>query len=220
MPRIVPPRKNPVVDMTAMCDVSFLLLTFFILTAKFKPQQAVAVDVPIAHSQKTFTDAITILVDKDGKAYISLKESQTRYAMIDELVTRFGDKYPNLKTLTDEQKKIFSLTDTWGTSIENTNTVLALPPNEFKAYQEKRMQGIPFDSLHSQIGDWVQAARYATDGNIKIAIKSDKNTSVSHVQQIVKSLTQRDIHRFLLITTLSGGGEGETPAEGGEPKTP
>ncbi len=220
MPRIVPPRKNPVVDMTAMCDVSFLLLTFFILTAKFKPQQAVAVDVPIAHSQKTFTDAITILVDKDGKAYISLKESQTRYAMIDELVTRFGDKYPNLKTLTDEQKKIFSLTDTWGTSIENTNTVLALPPNEFKAYQEKQMQGIPFDSLHSQIGDWVQAARYATDGNIKIAIKSDKNTSVSHVQQIVKSLTQRDIHRFLLITTLSGGGEGETPAEGGEPKTP
>lgn len=220
MPRIVPPRKNPVVDMTAMCDVSFLLLTFFILTAKFKPQQAVAVDVPIAHSQKTFTDAITILVDKDGKAYISLKESQTRYAMIDELVNRFGDKYPNLKTLTDEQKKIFSLTDTWGTSIENTNTVLALPPNEFKAYQEKQMQGIPFDSLHSQIGDWVQAARYATDGNIKIAIKSDKNTSVSHVQQIVKSLTQRDIHRFLLITTLSGGGEGETPAEGGEPKTP
>ncbi len=140
--------------------------------------------------------------------------------MIDELVNRFGDKYPNLKTLTDEQKKIFSLTDTWGTSIENTNTVLALPPNEFKAYQEKQMQGIPFDSLHSQIGDWVQAARYATDGNIKIAIKSDKNTSVSHVQQIVKSLTQRDIHRFLLITTLSGGGEGETPAEGGEPKTP
>ncbi|MFN8288332.1 MAG: biopolymer transporter ExbD [Chitinophagales bacterium] len=220
MPRILPKRKNPVVDMTAMCDVSFLLLTFFILTAKFKPQQAVAVDVPIAHSQKTFTDAITILVDKDGKAYISLKESQTRYAMIDELANRFGDKYPNLKTLTEDQKKIFSLTDTWGTAIENTNTVLALPPNEFKAYQEKQMGGIPFDSLHSQIGDWVQAARYATDGNIKIAIKSDKNTNVSYVQQIVKGLTQRDIHRFLLITTLSGGGEGEAPAAGGEQKNP
>lgn len=212
MPRIVPPRKNPVVDMTAMCDVAFLLLTFFILTAKFKPQQAVAVDVPIAHSQKTFNDAITILVDKDGKAFISLKESQTRYAMFDQLIKQYGDKYPGLKGVTDVQKKIFSLSDTWGTDITNTPTVLSLSAGDFKDYQEKQMKGIPFDSAHNELADWVQAARYATDGNIKIAIKSDKNTSVKYVKDIIKGLADRDIHRFLLVTTLSAGGEGGAPA--------
>ena len=30
-------RGSTTVDMTAMCDVAFLLLTFFILATKFKP---------------------------------------------------------------------------------------------------------------------------------------------------------------------------------------
>ncbi|MEY4291989.1 MAG: hypothetical protein RIQ61_366, partial [Bacteroidota bacterium] len=31
MPKVKIPRKSTVVDMTAMCDVAFLLLTFFML---------------------------------------------------------------------------------------------------------------------------------------------------------------------------------------------
>ena len=38
MSRIKIPRKSTAIDMTAMCDVAFLLLTFFILTAKLKQQ--------------------------------------------------------------------------------------------------------------------------------------------------------------------------------------
>jgi len=33
MPRVKVARKSTAIDMTAMCDVAFLLLTFFILTA-------------------------------------------------------------------------------------------------------------------------------------------------------------------------------------------
>jgi biopolymer transport protein ExbD len=36
MPRVKVARKSTATDMTAMCDVAFLLLTFFILTAKPK----------------------------------------------------------------------------------------------------------------------------------------------------------------------------------------
>ena len=38
------PRKSTNIDMTAMCDVAFLLLSFFILATKFKPPEALIGD--------------------------------------------------------------------------------------------------------------------------------------------------------------------------------
>jgi biopolymer transport protein ExbD len=46
MPKVKIARKSTLVDMTAMCDVAFLLLTFFMLTTKFKPNDPVVVDMP------------------------------------------------------------------------------------------------------------------------------------------------------------------------------
>ncbi|MBP6731948.1 MAG: biopolymer transporter ExbD [Chitinophagales bacterium] len=219
MPKVKIPRKSTIVDMTAMCDVSFLLLTFFILTAKFKPQSIVAVDVPTARTTRPVDNAITITVNKEGKAFISLKEKSTRYAMLDKLIEFSGDHYPGLKDLNQQQKEFFSLSDTWGTDINQTGQVTKLDGMQFKKYQEDQMEGIPTDSANNQIGDWVMAARYATGGDIKIAIKGDKDSNVEYVKQIIKRLTEKDIHRFVLITSLASGG-GETaaaPAEGTAP---
>ena len=46
------PRKSTNIDMTAMCDVAFLLLSFFILTTKFKPAEAIAVTTPSSVASK------------------------------------------------------------------------------------------------------------------------------------------------------------------------
>jgi len=219
MPKVKVPRKSTAVDMTAMCDVSFLLLTFFILTAKFKPEELVAVNIPGARSQKQFTDAITLLVNKEGKAYIELGESKTRYQMLDQMIEKYGDKYPGIKTLTENQKNYFSKIETWGTPMEDMPRVLAMNGTELQAYQ-KKMPGIPLDSANNQLCDWVQAARYATGGDIKIAIKSDKDTNIQPVKEIVKGLTSRDIHRFLLVTSLTGGGGGAPEPEPTDDKKP
>lgn len=113
MPKVKIPRKSTIVDMTAMCDVSFLLLTFFILTAKFKPNAAVAVDVPAARSEKGFKNALTILVDKKGRAFVSLNETFMRRAMLDQMIDKYGSKYPDLAKLTENEKNLFALDDTW-----------------------------------------------------------------------------------------------------------
>jgi biopolymer transport protein ExbD len=52
MPRAKIPRKSTNIDMTAMCDVAFLLLSFFILATKFKPPEALTVVTPSSVSSK------------------------------------------------------------------------------------------------------------------------------------------------------------------------
>ena len=50
-------RKSTFIDMTAMCDVAFLLLSFFMLATKFKPDEPVVVVTPASISQVILPDA-------------------------------------------------------------------------------------------------------------------------------------------------------------------
>ena len=67
------PRKSTSVDMTAMCDVAFLLLSFFILTTKFKPSEAVPVSTPTSVASKVAPekDIVMISLNKDQKVFLS-----------------------------------------------------------------------------------------------------------------------------------------------------
>ncbi len=68
------PRKSTNIDMTAMCDVAFLLLSFFILATKFKPPEALSVVTPSSVSTKIAPekDVVMVTIDKDGKVYLSV----------------------------------------------------------------------------------------------------------------------------------------------------
>jgi biopolymer transport protein ExbD len=84
MPKVKAARKSTHIDMTAMTDVAFLLLTFFMLTAKMKPTEPVKVDTPSSISETKLPDAntIMILVDNKGKVYLDMAGSKTRYELI------------------------------------------------------------------------------------------------------------------------------------------
>jgi biopolymer transport protein ExbD len=213
MPKVKIPRKSTSVDMTAMCDVSFLLLTFFILTSKFKPTEPVAIDLPNSRSEITVTDAIKISVDKDGHAYINYPSAHFRQVALEQMAEKYPDRYPYLKDLSQKQKNTFALVETFGCDARALPDLLNKKPDEVT----KVTTGIPMDSANNQLGDWVMAGRYAdveinhpTARNaIRIAIKGDKFSDVKAVQQVIKTLTDKDIHTFNLITTLAGGSKKE-----------
>lgn len=73
-------------DMTPMVDVGFLLLTFFMLSTTFKPQDVAEVTIPESHSAIKLpdTDVMTVTVDKEGGVYLGVDNQNIRAALFGE----------------------------------------------------------------------------------------------------------------------------------------
>ena len=84
-------------DMTAMCDVAFLLLTFFILTAQFKAQDAATIETPssISAIKVPDKDIMIISIGKDGKVYFGVDNQQTRLAMLENITQTPASRVPS-----------------------------------------------------------------------------------------------------------------------------
>ncbi len=184
--------------MTAMCDVSFLLLTFFMLTSKFRPVEVVPIDLPNSRSQIKLDRVMTISVSKDGEAFFSLSNPDDREALLERILSE------HKISLSNDQKTAFKGLDMFGFSLAEMPQVLALNPEQYKAYKQK---GIPKDSADCQLADWVFQSRYI-DQKMKVAVKGDKDCNIKAIKQVIYALTERaDVHKFNLITTLSGSSQ-------------
>src|SRR3954464_4916104 len=113
MPKIKVPRKSISLDMTAMCDMAFLLLTFFMLATKFKAPETVVIDMPSSISETKIPgkDMMLLSISSDGKVFFGLDGHPYRK----ELLTLMGEKY-NLQ-FTEEEKLRFSLLENFGIPI-------------------------------------------------------------------------------------------------------
>ena len=98
--------------MTAMCDVAFLLLTFFILTATAKIPEPLPVDTPASTVQTKLpdTDLATITVGK-GKVFFDLKGREVRKRTLELM----GQKYE--VAFTEEESAKFALMEGIGVPI-------------------------------------------------------------------------------------------------------
>ncbi|MEK6755188.1 MAG: biopolymer transporter ExbD [Bacteroidota bacterium] len=86
MPKVKKKRVGISIDMTPLVDVAFLLLTFFMLTTKFKPQEDVQLSLPASHSKYKLpeSDVITITFSPEGKLYFGLDSQQLRARIFGE----------------------------------------------------------------------------------------------------------------------------------------
>ena len=186
-------KKSTFIDMTAMSDVTVLLLTFFMLTSTFVKKEPVQVNTPASVSEIKIpeTNVLQILVDPDGKIFMSLDKQQDMQA------ESMGDEY-GIK-FTPEQEKRFVLSSTFGVPIRSMQKFLDLP--EEQRDKILKNEGIPCDSVDNQFKSWVRNAR-AANADLRIAIKADASTPYSVIKNVMNSLQDLRENRYNLITSL------------------
>jgi biopolymer transport protein ExbD len=200
MPHAKLPRKSTNIDMTAMCDVAFLLLTFFMLATKFKPDEPVVVKTPASISEIPLPDLdiMLITVDPKGRIFFSIDKKEMRQALIE------GIAYDKDLKLTKEEETAFDIDASIGIPFNQLKSYLDAPADQKKAL-EQSAPGIPADTSvlapNNEIAEWIKTARN-TNPRVRICIKADGDASYPSVEKIIKTLEGYKIFKFNLITNL------------------
>jgi biopolymer transport protein ExbD len=212
MPKIKMPRKSTLIDMTAMCDVAFLLLTFFMLATKFKPDEPVAVVTPSSINTQLLPDSDVILltVDKEGRVFFSMDGQPKRKQLIEDLNTNFK------LGLEPGDIRNFQIGSSIGTDFKNLKKVLNMSADERK--NSKVETGIPMDSTNNELAIWIDYARSAqtaatgSSNKLKYCIKADNETPYPVIKKILDTFKEKKIQKLNLVTNLEAKPTGSAAA--------
>lgn len=198
------PRKSTIVDMTAMCDVAFLLLSFFILTTKFKPAEAVPVETPNSVSSKTAPekDVVMISIDKDGKVFIMMDNEDRKRTLLEKI-------NENRKLgLSDAEIELGVKAPFFGTPIAQLKTAFQVPKDK---YNGAAFPGIPAkDTSNNEMIDWMSAVTHAYMGekNINLLLKGDMNSKYPTFKNVIAAFKKNDLLKFQMVTNPESVPEG------------
>lgn len=201
MAKVKVKKQDTFIDMTAMSDVTVLLLTFFMLTSTFLPMEPVQVITPASVSEVKIpeNDVLTILIDPNGKVFLNIDKPEDKVAVLNLMGQDYGI------TFDGQQIKNFIESTHVGVPMSGMSDFLKKPVNEQSA--EMKKYGVPTDSTNNQLSRWVRHYREVNE-NASIAIKADQSTPYPLVDGVMKTLIGLKENRYSLITTLRGMPEG------------
>jgi len=191
-------RKSTAIDMTAMCDVAFLLLTFFILSAKPKTQDPVRADVPASTAVQTIPESdYAIITVGQGKVFYTIEGDDVRKETIKAMMDTY--KVP----FTNDEIATYVHTESIGLPLNMLPGYLNLSPPERSAYKQPGMQ--VDTNEHNELANWVLQTRKANvllhGKEPQIAIKGDQQEEYPVIAKIIKTLQKQKVDKFSLITS-------------------
>ena len=198
------PRKSTTIDMTAMCDVAFLLLSFFILATKFKPPEALTVATPnsVASKAAPEKDVVLVTIDKDGKVYFSMSDRDKKLEALDVILKSKGIQF------TDAEKALFAKESSFvGVPFGSLKSYFSKTEDELKSLN---VPGIPvLDTLDNQLSDWLNAALVAyAGGRMNLLVKGDNASKYPSFKSVINAFKKNEQFKFSMITNPEGVPEG------------
>jgi len=217
-------KHSTFIDMTAMSDVTVLLLTFFMLTSTFVQKEPITVNTPASVSEIKVPEKnlLTILVDEQGKIFLSMDNPNA----LEETAVKVANIY-NI-TFTPAQKNAVRKLASFGVPIRELPKYLDLTVDKQDAYMKAQLKipnnpavGIPNMANDTEAAGettadgastidprnefkvWIDCAtRGKPIGSVKLAIKADKTTYYEVVKKVISDLRDLRQNEYLLVTNL------------------
>lgn len=199
MPRVKIKRKSTTTDMTAMCDVAFLLLTFFILTAKPRQADPVPVDTPASTvTVKQPEKDIATLVVGQGKVFYDITGANIRVQTLEQMGQKYG------VTFNEAEKAKYANLQAVGVPMNQMKQFLDLEPEQRDHYKQP---GIPADTTtDNELFNWIRESRIAdkalNTAELRLSIKGNAKEEYPTIKKVIDILQKQKVNKFSLITTL------------------
>jgi biopolymer transport protein ExbD len=192
-------RKSTSVDMTAMCDVAFLLLSFFILTAKPKPSSAVNVTTPSSVSSKKAPekDVIMITINKDGKVFLSSGDNEGDKEKKQSIINSLNQS--NNLGLSGGEIQALTNQPIIGVPLANLKQQASLKPEQLS---EKTLPGIPVkDTSNNELTKWMRAVTDVYTGTkVNLLLKGDNLAKYPFFKNVLTAFKKNDLLKFQMVT--------------------
>lgn len=204
MGRVKIARKSTFIDMTAMSDVTVLLLTFFMLTSTFLSKEPATVITPPSVSTEKVqeTNVVQVLVNPEGKVWLTMNNDTSanwsnekmRVALLEKVSEIYNETHKNKPVkFTDAQKYTFSKLGSFGVPLAKMGEYLDLIDQpEGQTKMDKWLEGdgdpnhptgIPIswnqnESTPNEFQMWMKAMRQSSNENLVSAIKDGTGVAI------------------------------------------
>ena len=220
-------KKETRIDMTAMSDVTVLLLTFFMLTSTFLQKEPVTVITPPSVAEEKVPDAnlLSVLVSPQGKVFLevlgskdsTMKSETVRADLLKNMVAEYKKTHPSANlAFTNKEIETFSKLNAFGVPITKMKEWLNLEPDQRDKFLEsKENPGVPINMNEDPLNPnefqmWIRAAYNSVNPELQeamvkgrgIAIKADQTTPYSVVNVVMDNLQTIKMNKFTLMTAL------------------
>ena len=102
------PRVQVQVPLTALIDIVFLLLIYFLLTTNFMTEEGIKVKLPQARASAPQAEKeITVYVDREGRVFVG-KEEVSNARLFDRLKEMIGGQEDRLVVVKADRKVILN----------------------------------------------------------------------------------------------------------------
>ncbi|MDZ4750664.1 MAG: biopolymer transporter ExbD [Flavobacteriales bacterium] len=213
MPKVKLPKGAPALDMTPMVDLGFLLVTFFMLTAKFRAPEPVMVDTPSSTSNEPLPEKVMMVtVDTDGRVFWDMSGKDARAQMIKDMMVTHTELQ-----LGEKDIERFSVMGPIGQPITKLAEYIRAD-ERLRTQMDATTEGIPTDSLNNELADWITAGYggFARDQDAKgvtiemmtedrdlrlsYGIKADGDTDYEKVEKVIDIFRKKEIYIFNMVT--------------------